>query len=486
MATQWLTAEVPERGSVTLQVRLAPNPELQRAAERYTPPTPVHLAQKKAYLESIAARNAGRPNIVVIFFDDLGYGDLSSFGNSLIKTPRIDALGARGMKLTAFYSGSPVCTPSRAALLTGRYPTRSHTANHVFFPSSHWMVPLRRTQNYANAIPADEIMIPEVLRAAGYETGMFGKWHLGDRSGHLPGDFGFGTYFGVLHSNDMQPLAMWRNREIETPSAEVEQATLTERFTDEAISFIRANRDRPFFAYVPYTAPHLPHVPHPDHTGVSEGGKYGDVIEDLDRNVGRIVDTLDELGLSEDTLIVVTSDNGGDWGGSPGPLRGQKGQTWDGGQRVPAFVIWPERIAAGSENRSMAMNIDLLPTILGILGIDPPADRIVDGRSMAPILWGNGQTPHDYLYYVTAMSGEFQAIRSERFKYRRVVAQKSHMSPLGSSEFYMATPALYRMDEYNEAHDVSLKHPEVAAQLAAQLDAWIEANERNPRGWLNR
>lgn len=483
LATRRERVTVSDTGAVTLTIRMEPNEALLKAAADYEPPKPEHIAQKQAYLSALAPSASVKPNIVVILFDDLGFGDLSSFGNRLIQTPRIDAWGAKGMKLTSFYAASPVCTPSRAAMLTGRYPNRSYAANHVFFPTGHWMETVRKAADYANALPQDEILIPEMLRRGGYVTGAFGKWHLGDIPGHLPNDFGFDEYYGVLHSNDMNPLPMWRNRSVEIESERNEQALLTERFADAAIEFISGNRDRPFFAYIPFTAPHLPHVPHPDHSGVSEGGTYGDVIEDLDRHVGRIEDALAELGLSDNTLVVITSDNGGDWGGSAGPLRGEKGDTWEGGQRVPTFVIWPDKVEPGAVNDEMAMTIDLLPTFAELLDIPLPQDRIIDGRSLADMLWGEGASPHDYLYYVTAMSGEFQAVRDDRFKFRDVVAEKSPFAPAGAVEFYAATPALYAIADGNEAHDVSSRHPEARARLADRLEAFRKEAELSPRGW---
>lgn len=488
LATTDLQVTVPEQGDLDeANVTMGANLALQRAAQAYVAPEPAHLAQKHAFLSSLtAAPDRQQPNIVVILFDDLGFGDLSSFGNQLIDTPHIDGWGREGMTLTSFYSASPVCTPSRAGLLTGRYPTRSHAANHVFFPVEHFMATIRAAYGYANALPRDEILIPEMLGRFGYVTGAFGKWHLGDPLGHRPNDFGFDRYYGVLHSNDMLPLDMWSDREVAIETAENGQADLTRRFTDEAIAFIRDNRDGPFFAYIPYTAPHLPHVPPEERRGTSEGGTYGDVIEDLDANVGRIRTTLEELGIAEDTLVIITSDNGGDWGGSAGELRGRKGQTWEGGQRVPAFVIWPGRIEAGSTNDSMAMNIDLLPTFASIVGLELPQDRIIDGRSMASILWGDGSAAHDYLYYVTNMSGEYQAVRDADYKYRDVISQQSPFNPTGDTEFYAATPSLYAFDGDHEAHDVSARHPEVRERLQQALTAWRLMIETNPRGWLTQ
>lgn len=476
---------VPEEGRAVVSVELEPNDAARNAAANYSPPTETHLAQKSRYLSSIIPAPDAAPNVVVIMFDDLGYGDLSSFGNRLIQTPAIDAWGAQGMRLDSFYSSSPVCSPSRAGLLTGRYPSRSLSAQHVFFPEGHPMTTVRHAMGLTNALPRDEILIAEILGAAGYATGIFGKWHLGDAEGHQPQDFGFDRWFGVLHSNDMQPLHMFSDGRIETTAESVRQDTLTQRFTDEAIRFISENRDRPFFAYIPYTAPHLPHVPTTERRGTSDGGIYGDVIEDLDHHVGRIAIALEEMDLTENTLVIITSDNGGDWGGSAGALRGRKGDTWEGGQRVPFFAIWPGQIEPGSSSDTMAMNIDILPTLAGVAGINLPDDRTIDGNSLGPLLWGDGSAPHDYLYYLTFASGEFHAVRDAEFKYRPVLAQRSFFAPTGDLEFYMASNALYDMDRDNEAHDVTARHPERAAMLAEQLEAWRASNTANPRGWID-
>lgn len=475
--------DVPETGTVDVAIALEPNQALAKAAAMNDEPVPTHLAQKQAYLASIKRTAAKKPNIVLILFDDLGYGDLSSYGNRLIKTPNIDGLAKRGARLTQFYSASPVCTPSRAAMLTGRYPTRSMSANHVFFPTGSPIAQIRRAAGYANAIPADEILLPEVLSKAGYATGAFGKWHLGDTAGHRPTDFGFQTYFGVLHSNDMSPLPVYRGTQVDTPSEMVEQRTLTQRFTDEAIAFVRKNADRPFFAYLPYTAPHVPHFPPTSHAGISEAGAYGDVIEDLDTHVGRVMHTLDELELAGNTIVIVTSDNGGDYGGSVGELRGRKGETFEGGMRVPAYVIWPGKTQGGAQSHEMSMSIDLFPTILSALDIPLPSDRIIDGRDIAAMVANQAPSPHEHLYYITAMSGEFQAIRNRDYKYRDIVADKSPFNPAGGGAPYGAKPSLYRMDD-NEAHDVSLKHADVAKALAEQLERFRSEDRNNPRGWL--
>ncbi len=476
--------QVPAQGSAQISLSLQPNGAIARAAAMHSEPAPEHLAEKQAYLNSIQRVAGNAPNVLVILFDDLGYGDLSSYGNQLIRTPRIDALAQQGVKLEQFYSASPVCTPSRAALLTGRYPSRAHAANHVYFPTGSPVATIRRSLGWANALPQDEVLLPEVLARAGYATGAFGKWHLGDQPGHRPTDFGFRDYFGILYSNDMNPTTLWRGNEVDTPADQTDQATLTERITDEAVAFLRANAGGPFFAYVPYTAPHLPHHPNPKHSGVSEGGVYGDVIEDLDSNVGRLIDTLRELQVDDNTIIIVTSDNGGDYGGSAGDLRGRKGETWEGGQRVPAFVIWPGVTKAGTQSQEMAMNIDIFPSVLAAANIPLPPDRVIDGRDARTML-GGGETPHDFLYYLTTWSGQFDGVRDRRFKFHDIVP---NVSPLGAGGDvpYNAVPSLYDLQRDNEAHDLSARHPQDTARLRSQLESFRADAQRNPRGWAER
>jgi arylsulfatase A-like enzyme len=467
-----------------LQVRLFPSP---LGGER--------LEAKRAYLDAIEPVDPDTaPNFVIVLFDDLGWGDLSSYGNRLIRTPRIDALAAEGLRMTDFYSTSPVCTPSRAALLSGRYPVRSRTHNHVFFSEASPIATVRRMLGVGNELPRDEILLPEVLGAAGYATGMVGKWHLGGRPGYRPNDFGFQDFYGVLWSNDMQPLHLYRNAGIETadetprqPLAAfrdedagvemrgVDQRQLTRRYTQEAIRFVEANRDRPFFLYLAHTFPHVPHFADPEHAGESAGGLYGDVVEDLDRSTGALVEAIDRLGLDRETLIVVTSDNGADYGGSPGGLRGRKGEVLEGGQRVPMVVRWPGRIEAGRVSSEMGMQIDLFPTLLGLVNIAPPEDRVLDGRDLTPLWTGAPGTPgpHDLLYYFPVVRGALPvAVRDARFKYLRSTGDTGRDKPILTD---------LRLDE--ESHDLSRRQPEVAARLADALERMRHELAVNPRGW---
>lgn len=488
MATERRAITLGAEDRMVVDQALSPNPHWLKAAAAYTPPEPERLAHKQAYLDAVPPAPAGAPNVVVIFFDDMGYGDLSSYGNRLIQTPQIDRLAEAGVRLTEFYASSSVCTPSRAGLLTGRYPVRMHASDYVFFPEGHPVTLLRRVQGFPNALLRDEILLPEILAAAGYRTAMIGKWHLGDRDGHLPGDFGFASYYGVRFSNDMQPLHIWRDSTIEVPAGEVDQRHLTRLYTDEAVTFVQATDDRPFFLYLAHTFPHVPHFADADHVGRSDAGLYGDVIGDLDRSVGRVVEALRARGLADNTLVVVTSDNGGDTQASVGDLRGRKSETFEGGMRVPAIFHWPDRLPAGRTVGGMAMNIDILPTVLATLGIAPPADRVIDGRDILPMLATDAGSPHDRLFYFSGWFARLEAVRDDRYKYRlstqKPVANLLHPYPV--LPFTPYTEAMLTdLVHDREAHDLSARHPAKLAELQAAIEAMQADLAENLRGWID-
>jgi arylsulfatase A-like enzyme len=456
-------------------------------------PAPEHAAEKERYLASLAPVDpAAAPSFVVILFDDLGWGDLSSYGSRLVETPRIDRAAAEGLRLTHAYSASPVCTPARAALLTGRYPVRSRTDRHVFFPDGTAAALARRAVGWTNELPRDEILLPEALAAAGYATGMVGKWHLGGRRGHQPNDFGFRSYTGVLWSHDMAPLHLFRDREIvqrderepgwlggerdeDAPLGPggPDASRLTADYTRAAIAFLEENRDRPFFLYLAHSFPHVPHYADPAFAGRSRAGLYGDVVEDLDRSTGEVLDALARLGLERRTLVIVTSDNGADYGGSTGGLRGRKGEVLEGGVRVPFVARWPGRVPAGRTSDAMAMGIDVFPTVLALAGLPPPGDRVLDGRDLGPLLSGaTDRSPHELLFYFPTVGSRPAAVRDARLKLL------TRTGDLGRDK-----PHLTRLDLDLEAHDLSRRQPEDAARLRAALDAFATELERNPRGW---
>lgn len=448
------------------------------------------LAAKLDYLENLRPVTDEKFNIVLILFDDLGWGDLSSYGNPFIETPHIDSLADEGVRMTNFYSASPVCTPSRAALLTGRFPPRTRTDRHVFFNDYHAVGWGRRILGLANELPREEITLPEVLQRIGYRTHMVGKWHLGSSEGYRPTDFGFDSWFGVLYSNDMFPLDLYNNEEVIIRdqrdggmlSAErdewqplrgqgIDQTKLTQMYTDDAIEFLEEQGDQPFFLYIPHSFPHVPHYASGENAGNSKGGTYGDVIEDLDRSTGAILEALERLKLSENTLFIVTSDNGGDYNGSAGQLRGRKQEILEGGQRVPMLVRWPGRVPAGLVTDSMAMNTDLLPTILDLLDISAPEDRIIDGKSIAGTLF-NGSSSHEVLYYFPTLETLPGAVRDNDFKLTLATGDqgrdREHLSRISGTE----------------AHEVSNLYPVAFERLKGELLDMRDEILANPRGWL--
>ncbi len=435
-----------------------------------------HLEAKQRYLGAVEA--SARPNVVLIVFDDLGWGDLGAYGSRAIATPRIDRLASEGVRLTHYYAPAPYCTPSRAGLLTGRYPPRTGMVE-VTFPHGSPIDRAMRIGHVPTGMPVDEILLPEVLSAAGYATGMVGKWHLGGRSPSQPNDLGFDSYFGLLFSNDMAPVPLWRDREIAEPHP-VDQSTLTERYTDEAIAFLEENRKRPFFLYLAHTFPHIPLFPSATQRGESEAGVYGDVVEDLDRSTGRLLDALARLDLEDDTLVLVTSDNGPWFQGSPGSVRGRKSQSFEGGPRVPFIARWPGRIPAGRVIAEPVNGIDVLPTVLRLTGIAPPDDRVIDGRDIWPVLTEGAPSPHQALYF-------YRGARLEAVRVGHHKAHARHPVPGGIlpiAVLFWKGPWLIDLerDPY-ESYDVSERQPEVAARLFAMMEARDAEMERNPRGW---
>lgn len=423
-----------------------------------------------------AATPPARPNVVIVFTDDQGYGDLSCYGHPTIHTPHIDRLAAGGAKLTQFYVGSPVCSPSRAALLTGCYPKRVSMHKHVVFPQ------------YDYGLHTDEVTIADVLQQDGYATGCFGKWHLGHRPGLLPLDQGFDEYVGVPYSNDMSQfhrsdnknnkyryrLPLMRNNKV--VEWEPGQHTLTKRYTEAAVDFIERHKDEPFFVYVPHSMPHIPIYASKQFAGKSPRGLYGDVIEEIDWSVGQIVATLGRLKLTNNTLVVFTSDNG-PWlpfklkGGSAGLLRGGKGSNWEGGQRVPCVASWPGRIEAGLVCRELTTAMDLLPTIAALAGVELAKDRAIDGHDIRELLLASSTAPSpkspskQFLYYTSR--GKLAGVRRGPWKLLLEDSQLFHVE-----------------HDVSEQWDVSAKHKDMVAELielARALDGEITKQMRPTR-----
>ena len=406
--------------------------------------------------ESAAGKAERPPNIVVIFADDLGYGDLGCFGHPTIRTPNLDRMAGEGAKLTQFYSAACVCTPSRAALLTGRLPIRSGMCSdrrRVLFPNS------------GGGLPAGEITIAEALKAKGYATCCIGKWHLGHLAQFLPTRNGFDSYYGIPYSNDMRPCPLLDNdKVVEQPA---KQATLTQRYTARAIRFIEASKSGPFFLYFPHTFPHVPLFASGDFKDKSLRGLYGDVVEELDWSVGQILATLRRLGLAERTLVVFTSDNG-PWlimrrrGGSAGLLRGGKGSTWEGGMREPTLAWWPGKIKPGSVCTEMTSTLDVFPTCLALAGVKPPADRVIDGQDMMPALLGAGKGREVMFFYRGA---RLYAVRKGPWK-AHLITQAGYRDKPKQHE----TPLLYHLEhDPSEQYDLAKRNPAILADLRKEI-----------------
>ncbi len=445
------------------------------------------------------AAGPDKPNVIIIYADDQGYGDLSCYGAQKLKTPHIDALAAEGMKFTDFYVTAPVCSPTRSSLVTGCYPKRVGMHRHVLFPNS------------TRGLNPSEVTIAELLKKQGYATACIGKWHLGHQKQFLPTSQGFDSYFGIPFSNDMwlpvnmtyakdvrldegldleklkagekrrSTVPLMRNEEvIDYP---VDQSTLTERYTEEAVAFLTANKDRPFFLYLPHTMPHYPLHISARFKGKSEGGLFGDVIECIDWSCGRIVETLRRLGIEKKTIVVYTSDNG-PAAGSAGPLRGKKGSTWEGGMREPCIMWGPGRIPAGRVCSELATIMDLLPTFAGLAGSKAPTDRVIDGRDIWPLMSGRAgaKSPHDAFFYYSAQ-GNLEAVRQGDWKYRkstrRARRKKGDTKPPPEPK-----AELYNLKEdIGEKTNLIEKHPDIAKRLAAlmaKFDTDLERTSRPP------
>jgi len=456
-----MTAPHPS-GSPSCKIRGVRHITLSLAAALLTA-----AAGQSAAQTSPAPQATSPPNIVIILADDLGYGDLGVYGHPLIKTPRLDRLASEGLKLTSFYASAPVCSASRYSLLTGRYAIRAGI-NGALMPESK------------TGLGAGETTIADILKSAGYRTGMVGKWHLGNKPGFFPTEHGFDSYFGLLYSNDMirpwvqtdVPMRLYRGAQ-ELPG-EVDNAALTERYTEEALAFIRENKGRPFFLYLAHSMPHVPLGVSPRFAGRSANGRYGDVIETIDWSTGRVLDALREAGVERNTLVIFTSDNG-PWmdmpprmlveprivrtdAGSAGPLRGSKGTSWEGGTRVPFLARWPGRIPAGAASADLAKTLDILPTIAGIAGAPMPVGRVIDGQDIRAFLEGKGPSPDEWFFYYNS-GGRLEGVRDRRWKLHLTFPEKGE--PVTELFDLLVDPS--------ERWDVAADHADIVARLNARM-----------------
>lgn len=414
---------------------------------------------------------AEKPNFVVINIDDMGYADIGPFGSTINRTPCLDRMAKEGRRLTSFYA-APVCSPSRAALMTGCYPKRSLPIPHVLFPG-----------NDVGLSPG-EVTVAEVLKGQGYATAIIGKWHLGDQPEFLPLSQGFDLHFGLPYSNDMgpaedgvksdlgaplpkrkgqgqPPLPLLRNNTVVKRVRPDDQQSLVEIYTDEAVRFIAAHKDAPFFLYLPHNAVHFPIYPGKKWAGKSPHGLYSDWVEEVDWSVGRVLDALRDQGLAARTLVIFTSDNGGTQRAVNTPLRGHKGSTLEGGMRVPTLAWWPGKIPAGTSCDAITGMFDILPTFAKLAGGLLPADRTIDGADIWPLLSGapDAKPAHETFYYYRGF--RLEAVRHGEWKLQ-----------LAPEKNPAAMPKLFNLKaDIGEAADVASANPQVVAHLQGLADA---------------
>jgi arylsulfatase len=395
-------------------------------------------------------------NVVLIFCDDLGYGDLGCYGGS-IRTSHIDSLASGGMRFTQWLSANPVCSPSRAALMTGRYPTRVSVPD-VLFPYSK------------TGLPDTEMTIAQMLKARDYRTCCVGKWHLGHLPPYLPVKRGFDEYFGIPYSNDMNPPVLMDNTEVIEQNAT--QDTLTQRYTERAVSFIDKAKDKPFFLYMPHTFRHIPLYANERFRGKSPHGIYGDVISEIDWSVGEVLGSLKKHGLERNTLVLFSSDNGPWFQGSPGRLRGRKGMTWEGGVRVPFLAKLPGRIPAGRVSQAVGSAMDVLPTVSKLCDVPLPKNP-VDGIDMWPALSGAKQeVEREALLYFD--SWNLQCARLGKWKLHLARHNSVAYAPApaaGRKSMLLQKPELYDViSDPDESYDVAGQHPDIVRDIQTRSD----------------
>lgn len=424
-------------------------------------------------------QHQSKPNIIVLFADDLGYGDLSCYGAQDVQTPNIDALASEGLRFTDFQVASSVCSPSRAALLTGRYPMRNG------FPVAQHLG--EKHKNYG--LHQDEITIADILLEQKYATMAIGKWHLGFEKGMQPVDHGFQDFYGLQSNYDGDPklMQLYKNREVVQENVPYE--ALIKNYTRQAIDFIETNKENPFFLYLAYNSVHSPIIVNKEFIGTSKGSLYGDYVQELDHFVGKLTNALSENKLDENTIVVFLSDNGPalcHFGGSADPLNGGKYTTMEGGFRIPAIIKWKGKFAIGV-NDTFLSSMDLLPTIANLTGAKIPNDRVIDGKDICSILkQGKGTSPHEYVYYYNGAN--LQAVRKDKWKLhlpRTLEDQPFWSKKMIGKPFkgknlknisckgleVLTRPLLFNLEkDMGELTDISHKHPEVVKELLLEAE----------------
>ncbi len=415
----------------------------------------------------IKAQEKTSPNIIIILTDDLGYGDIGCFGAEDIKTPNIDRMAAEGIKFSEFYCPAPYSSPSRAGLLTGRYPIRMGV-NSVFFPESF------------TGMPQSEITIAEMLKTKGYSTGIFGKWHLGHHREFLPINQGFDHYFGIPYSNDMSGQVYMRDTIVEEFNPD--QHYITKRYTEESIKFIQEHKKNPFFLYMCHNMPHVPIYASEKFMGTSKRGLYGDVIQEIDWSVGEILAELEQQGILENTFVIFTSDNG-PWhnqyelGGSAGILREGKGTTYEGGQRVPTVAMWKTKIKAGTNYDNMVSMLDLFPTFANICGSNMAKDRVYDGIDITKVLTGQGIRNGNEFVYI--YSNKFEAYRLGDWKYKKAFAGQTD----DYNKRYMPAQGELLVNikqDPSEKNNLAETFPDIMKMLKVKLDSMEKSMQALP------
>ncbi|MGA2724123.1 MAG: sulfatase [Bryobacteraceae bacterium] len=432
---------------------------------------PAALAAQRSGPNRPYASRQGQPNIILIYADDLGYGDLGCYGSDLA-TPNLDRMAAQGVRFQQCGSANPVCSPARAALLTGRYPTRVGVPD-VLQPDS------------TTGLSLSETTMADMLKAEGYATMCIGKWHLGSVPQYMPTQRGFDAFYGLPYSNDMSPLPLIQNTTvIEQPAI---LSTLTQRYTGQAVSFITSSKDRPFFLYMPHTFPHIPLAASPAFQGTSGFGLFGDVVEEIDWSVGQVLGAVQNNGLDDNTLVMFSSDHGPWFLGSAGRLHGRKGETWEGGVRVPFIARFPGRIPAGRVATGFASTMDILPTVARLCGATLPSNPL-DGIDIWPLMAGERDTiDRDAFLYFDSVN--LQCARLGPWKLHVTRYNTPPWIPIPANwrqNMLLATSELYNLEaDPEESYDAASDHPDIVASIRARMNALILTFPDNVQSFWN-